>query len=453
MVRLLLAFVFIVSLGHTVHAGEKVFDAKSYTLDNGLQVIVIENNRAPVITHMLWYKVGAADEPPGKSGIAHFLEHLMFKGHSYEGLGSYTPGETSKIVRSLGGEDNAFTSQDYTAYYQSIASEHLETVMRMEAGRMRGLAPPLEEVASENKVILEERSQRTDNDPRAQMAEQLNEALYPNHPYALPVIGWRHEMEHLNWDDAKAFYDRFYVPNNAVLIVAGAVTGERVLALAQNIYGRIPKGKTVERVRTISPPFIARSRVTLEHETIQEPVLRIKYRAPSYRQSKQESLALQVLETIMGAGSTSRLYKTLVVEKKIATNIGFSYNSTAWDDGNISIAATPASPDQLDIVEAEIYAQLKLLIKDGITADELSEAKIKLQNQAIFARDSLSGPALIIGYTLVTGSSLDDIETWPAQIETVTAEQVQAAATRLLNPDMPDVYPPVVGVLLPEKDK
>ncbi len=431
-------------------AQDKVFNAKSYMLDNGLQVVVVENDRAPVVTHMVWYRVGAADEPRGKSGIAHFLEHLMFKGQSDAKLATLAPGEFSRIVRSLGGEDNAFTSQDYTAYFQSIAADQLETVMRMEAGRMRGIDVPSAEFASESLVILEERSQRTDNDPSALMAEQMNDALFPNHPYGIPVIGWRHEIAGLSWADAKEFYDQFYAPNNAILIVSGAVSGEEVLALAKKTYGLVEKVPAIqERVRTQSPPFIAATRVTLRHERVNEPVFLRKYRVPSYRQNAADSLALQVLENIMSDGQTARLYKSLVAEQKIATGVWLSYSSSAWDDGTVTLSATPSKPDQLDLVEANIDEELRRLIKDGVSESELAQAIKKMQAEAIYARDSVSGPAFIIGYTLVTGSSLDDIENWPRLIATVTKEQIQDVAARYLNPDSPSSTPPVTGILLP----
>lgn len=431
-------------------SAKKVFNAETYELDNGLQIVVIENHRAPVVTHMLWYRVGAADEPPGKSGIAHFLEHLLFKGQSYPGLGELAPGEFSKTVRKLGGNDNAFTSQDYTAFYQSIAKEHLETVMRMEAGRVRGMSPPLEEVASENKVILEERRQRTDNDPRAQMAEQLSEALFANHPYSIPVIGWFHEMETLSWEDAKTFHDAWYVTNNAILIISGDITGKEVLALAKKTYGVIPSAPMPERKRTSSPPFIAQTSVTLEHESIQQPVLNRAYRVPSFRQSNQESLALQVLEEIMSGGPSSRLYKRLVVEQKIATQASLSYRANAWDDATLWVYGLPAQGQDLKTVETAIDSELRDLITTGVQEKELNEAITRMQAEAIYARDSLSGPAMIIGHSLITGSTLDDIEYWPQQIKKITAAQVQDVARLYLNPDAPAKHPPVTGYLLPK---
>ena len=434
-------------------AAQKIFNAKSFTLENGLQLVVVENHRAPVITHMVWYRVGAADEPVGKSGIAHFLEHLLFKGQSDPHLGEIPPGEFSKIIRARGGEDNAFTSQDYTAYYQSIASEHLELVMTMEAGRMRGLNPPLSEVESENLVILEERRQRTDNDPKAQMMEQMNEAVFPNHPYAKPIIGWFHEMKSLTWDDAKAFYDLHYAPNNAIVVVSGDIKAEDVLEVAKRTYGLMEKREIPARNRSSSPPFIASSSVTLHHETVREPVFIRTYRAPSYRQNAQESLALSILEEIIGSGPPSRLYKSLVVEKKFATSIGFHYDSSAWDDGTMEIVAVPVEDHDLESLKNAIDAQLRNVVKKGVTEEEFNDALKRMQASAIYARDSLTGPAMIIGYNMITGSTLDDVEYWPRNLSKITREQVWDVAKKYLDPDAPYIQPPVEGYLLPAENK
>ncbi|MGH1378899.1 MAG: M16 family metallopeptidase [Alphaproteobacteria bacterium] len=428
----------------------KVFNAKSYVLDNGLQIVVVENHRAPVITHMIWYRAGAADEPPGKSGIAHFLEHLLFKGQKHKILGNLEAGEFSKIVRSLGGEDNAFTSQDYTAYYQSIASEHLRKVMTMEAGRMRGVDISEEAFTSENKVIQEERRQRTDNDPRAQMTEQMREALYPNHPYSIPVIGWMHEIKALTWDDAKLFYNRYYAPNNAILVVSGDVTGEEVLTIAKETYGIIKREDTPKRIRTTSPPFISNTTVQLEHETIKEPQTQRTYRVPSHRQNAQESLALEILTEILGGGSTSRLYKSLVIDKKIATNISTSYSGASWDDANFSISATPTSSEKINLLNQHIDEELRKISSNGVTDKELIETVTRMQDEAIYARDSLSGPAMIIGYNLITGSTLDDIENWPQRLEEITIAQIKEIASIYINPDSLYKTPYVSGVLLPK---
>ena len=431
-------------------ARKKVFNAESFTLDNGMQVIVIPNHRAPVATHMVWYKVGAADEPPGKSGIAHFLEHLLFKGSDQIGGRKLAPGEFSQIVRSMGGNDNAFTSQDYTAYFQSIPVQHLETVMRMEAGRMNGANPPADEVLSERKVILEERRQRTDNDPRGQFQEQMAAAAYVNHPYGIPVIGWKHEMDELSYEDAKSFYDRWYAPNNAVLVVSGDVTPGKVFQLAIDIYGQLPREKTPKRGRTRSPELNSSTTVTLEHPSIREPVVQTLYRVPSARQDKQASLALSVLEEIMGGGSTARLYKSLVAEQKIASSAGLSYRSAAWDDSSLWVYASPVPGQTLKAVHEALLKELRKVVEKGVTDKELEDAKSRMQDEAIYARDSLTGPAMVMGYGLVTGSTLEDIEYWPYDIASVTSEQIQEAAKKYLNPDAPTAQPPVHGYLLPE---
>ncbi len=424
--------------------GTKVFNAETFKLDNGLEIVVIPNNRAPIVTHMVWYRVGAADETTGKSGIAHFMEHLMFKGST--GL---APGEFSKTVRSLGGNDNAFTSQDYTAYYQSIAVEHLEKVMTMEAGRMRGMAPPLEEVESERKVILEERRQRTDNNPQSRFSEQMGAALYVNHPYGTPIIGWFHEMEKLTWEDAKNFYDKWYGPNNAILVVSGAVTRQQVHEMAQRIYGSLQPITLPPRQRTISPPLHGQPKMILHHPAVRQPVVQRSYRVPSYRQNAKDSLALQVLEEIVGGGPTSRFYKSLVVDQKLATTVSLSYRAESWDDSILIVHAAPAPDIHPEKIEQAIESELRKLVKDGITEDELRDAKTSLQDAAIYARDSLSGPAMIFGYGLATGASVDDIEYWPDQIEKVSAQQILSVAQRYLDPDQKFDHPPVTGYLLP----
>ncbi|MBU0799534.1 MAG: insulinase family protein [Alphaproteobacteria bacterium] len=422
----------------------RVFNAESFTLANGMTVVVIPNHRVPVITHMVWYRVGAADEPVGKSGIAHFLEHLMFKGTD-----TMKPGEFSKVIRGLGGNDNAFTSQDYTAYFQSISVEHLEKVMTMEASRMRGLNPPLAEVDSERQVILEERRQRIENDPRAYMAEQMRYALFPNHPYGTPNIGWASEMAELSWDDAKAMYDTWYAPNNAILVVAGDVKMETFKPLAEKIYGGLVPEDVPERQWRTIPPLPGTVQITLHHPTFRQPLWQRYYRVPSYRQNKEDSLALQVLENILSGGAATRLYKNLVVDQKIATSVNLGYQSEAWADTTLSVGAIPADGKSVADVEAAIEEQLRILIRDGVTDTELHEAKTRMKDAADFARDSLAGPAMVIGAALVTGGELDDVEYWPYDIEAVTAAQVQDVAQRFLNPDDTALRPHVTGLALP----
>ncbi len=429
-------------------AQDKIFNAESFTLDNGMRVVSIPNHRAPVVTHMVWYRVGAADEAPGQSGIAHFVEHLMFKGSE-----NVPPGEFSKRVRALGGNDNAFTAQDYTAYFQSIAVENLETVMTMEADRMKGLLFPEEGILSERNVVVEERRQRTENDPRGYFFEQMRAMLFVNHPYGNPVIGWFHELDILNKEAVQSFYKKWYAPNNALLIVSGDITMKELRPLAEKTYGLLPSRDVPERQWTEVPPLLGKPHLTLHHPTIRQSSLTRLYRMPSYQQNKDDSLALQVLESIMSDGSTSRFYKSLVVEKKLATGIQFSYNASAFSDGTATLSATPADGISLEKLDKTLDDEWRKLLTGGVTAEELRSAKDRMQDAAIFARDSLAGPAMIFGHELITGTTIDDVEYWPQMIESVTAEQIQDVANRFLNPDNRDKKPYVTGYLLPQEEE
>ena len=293
-------------------AGPEIAD---FTLANGLELVVIPDHRAPVVTHMIWYKVGAADETPGKSGLAHFLEHLMFKGTAKNPTGKF-----SQVVARIGGQENAFTSQDYTGYFQRVPSDQLKTVMEFEADRMTGLQLTDEVVLPERNVILEEQNQRVGNNPPARLTEQVDAALFLNHPYGKPVIGWRHEMEELSRDDAIGFYRRFYAPNNAVVVIAGDIDPAQARALAEETYGKVARhGSIAPRIRAQEPPPVAVRSLTLADPRVEIPSIQREYLVPSFRTAKRgESEALEVLSHILGSGSNSRLYRALVVDKQVA---------------------------------------------------------------------------------------------------------------------------------------
>src|SRR5271165_3683199 len=300
-------------------------------LENGMEVVVVPDRRAPVVTHMVWYRVGGADEPQGKSGIAHFLEHLMFKGTD-----KVPAGEFSKIVARLGGQDNAFTAQDITAYFQRVAKEKLPQVMSMEADRMANLRLDEKEVLTERKVILEERRSRVDNDPASILQEHMMAALYMSHPYHTPVIGWESEIRKLNRADALAFYKRFYAPNNAILVVTGDVEPETVMALARETYGKIPASPEVgqPRVRPSEPEPLAERRVILRDGRVGKATFERYYIAPSFTTSPpREAEALQILARIIGTSNTSRVYNTLVREEKKASSASAWYGGLALDTG------------------------------------------------------------------------------------------------------------------------
>jgi zinc protease len=410
-----------------------------------MQVVVIPNHRVPVVTHMVWYRIGAADEEMGKSGLAHFLEHLMFKGSEH-----VPPGEFSRRVKALGGQDNAFTSWDYTAYFQSIAVQYLETVMTMEADRMKALLVPEEEFESERSVVIEERRQRTENDPRSFFSEYMDASLFVNHPYGKPIIGWMKEVEAVKREAVIDFHDKYYAPNNAILVVSGDITAEALKPLAEKTYGLIPAKDIPERHWPDVPPLVGRPVLTLHHRAVREPTFERIYRVPSYNQSKEEALAFQVLEEILGGGPSTRLYRALVVEQKKAVNIRFNYRGDAFSYGSITVNAVPTPGVTMADLELALDATLRDFAGNGVGDAELLAAKQRLMDQAIYARDSLSGPAMIVGRSMISGTPLEDIENWPALIAGVTAEQVKDVAVRYLAPGADESNSYVTGYIFPE---
>lgn len=419
------------------HGG--VFFPETFTLANGLQVVVVTNRTMPVVSHDLFYKVGAADEAWGHSGAAHFLEHLMFLGTPD------TPeGEFDRIVTQHGGEHNAFTNWDYTGYYQNVSVENLALMMRLEADRMANLQVDPNRALIERSVILEERRQRTDNDPGARLGEQMFAALFQNHPYGRPIIGWEQEMAQLTLDDEMAFYRTWYAPNNAILVVSGDIDAATLRPLAEATYGRIPARPVPERLRPVEPPTAAARSVVLADPDVQQPSWRRYYLAPSYRTAEgDEAYALQVLDEILGSGTTSRLYRSLVVDQQIATSAGSFYSASAWDDNVFGIGVSPRPGVGMDQVETAVEAEIGRLL-GGITDDELDAAKQRLVIQADYAMDSLQGPASTLGGALATGQTVEDVEAWPTRIAAVTADEVMAAARSVL-----DETRSVTGHLLP----
>ncbi len=402
----------------------------SFHLDNGMQVVIVPDHRTPVVTHMVWYKNGSADDPPGKSGIAHFLEHLMFKGTKTRPKGMF-----SNLVSELGGQENAFTSFDYTAYFQKVAKEHLATMMTFESDRMTNLVLSDDDVNPERDVVLEERRMRTDSDPGAQLSESLGRTLYVNHPYGLPIIGWQHEIEGLGREDALAYYRRFYTPENAILVVAGDVTEDEVRKLATDTYGRIPaRGEPPRRSRTAEPPIPAARRVELADPKVEQPSFQRYWLAPSYRTATgNEAHALEVLAFILGGGPTSRLYRALVQEQEIAVNAGAWYMGDAVDTTRFAAYAVPRPGVELKAVEKAVEKVIADL-QHGVDARELARAKTRLVAEAIYARDSQATLARIYGSTLAVGGTLDDVRSWPGLIDAVTADDVVAAARKRLSP-------------------
>ncbi len=418
-------------------SGPAVTQAK---LANGLDVVVIPDHRAPVVTHMVWYRNGSADDPLGKSGIAHFLEHLMFKGTKNNPQGKF-----SELVADSGGQENAFTSNDYTAYFQRVAKDELAVCMEYEADRMKNLVLSDEVVAPEREVVLEERRMRTDSDPSEQLNEAVQAALFTQHPYGRPIIGWRHEIEGLDRADALAYYDRFYTPENAILVVAGDVEPAEVIALAEKIYGPTPaRGEPPRRMRPHEPSPLAHRLVTLADEKVEQPSHQGVYLVPSYRTAAPGvAEALEVLGHLLGGGHTSLLFKDLVLEQKIAVAAGAHYIGTALDDTRFYVFAVPAPGVALERLEAAIDAVIARVAAHGVDEADLKRAKTRLIADAVYAQDSQATLARWYGSSLATGLSIDNVAEWPARVEAVTRDDVQKAALWL------DKKRCVTGFLLP----
>jgi zinc protease len=417
-------------------------DVADFRLANGMEVVVIPDHRAPVVTHMVWYLVGSADEPQGKSGIAHFLEHLLFKGTA-----KYPAGEFSRLIRLNGGEDNAFTTRDYTAYFQRIAKDRLELVMELEADRMQNLVLTDQNVLPELQVVQEERRERTDNDPSSLLGEQLDAAMYAAHPYGKPVIGWMSEVMQLTRQDAIDFYKAHYAPANAILVVAGDVTAEEVKSLAEKHYGALKNGfEPAARKRTMEPEPIAARRVIMKDARAASPVVQRSYLAPSNSTAKSNvAEALDVLAEILGGGTQSRFYRKLVVERKLAAYAGAWYSGDALDYASFGVYASPNPGVDLDKVEQAIDEVIADVVKNGVTQVELDRARAKLLADNIYTLDNQAALARIFGIALTTGSTVADVLGWDAEVEKLKVADVGTAAAQVLN-----IEASVTGRLLPE---
>ncbi len=417
------------------------FGAESFALANGLQVVVLPNHRVPAVTQMVWYKTGAADDPRGKSGAAHFLEHLMFKGTR-----AHPPGEFSALISQSGGRNNAFTTDDYTGFHETVAKDQLDLVMRLEADRMTGLVLDDGVVLPERAVVLEERRTRIDNDPAALLREQLTANLFLNASHRVPSIGWEAEIRRLGTADALAFYRDWYMPNNAILIVAGDTDTAEIRRLAEKNFGPLAARPLAARLRLDEPEHRAAVRLQMKSERAAQPSWRRLYLAPSYRAgATQHAYALQVLAEILGGGADSRLYHALVLDDGIALSASADYAPSAIGLSSFGIYATPKTGVAVAQLEAAVDAQLNRLLAQGVTADEVQRAEQRMQAAAIYAHDSLAGPANIIGAALAIGQTLGDVAAWPERIGAVTRAEIEAAARAVLIERNS-----ATGILLPE---
>ncbi|MDB5652667.1 MAG: zinc protease [Tardiphaga sp.] len=403
----------------------------TFALGNGMQVVVIPDHRTPVVTQMIWYKVGSADETTGKSGLAHFLEHLMFKGTA-----KHPVGEFSQAVLRIGGNENAFTSTDYTGYFQRVPRAELGRMMEFEADRMTGLVLKDENVLPERDVVLEEYNMRVANSPEARLSEQIMAALYLNHPYGRPVIGWHSEIEKLDREDALAFYKRFYAPNNATLVIAGDVDATEIRPMIERTFGVIPAQPAIpaQRLRPQEPPPAGPRTVTLADPRVEQNNVRRYYLVPSATTAAAgESPALDVLAQLIGGGSNSYLYRALVVDKPLAINAGAGYQGTALDSAQFMISASPRPGVEFADVEKAIDAVIAEIATNTVPAADLERVKTQLVAEAIYAQDNQATLARWYGAAVTTGLTVDDIRAWPDRVKAVTAAQVRDAAQKWLD--------------------
>uniref|UniRef100_UPI004048ADB2 M16 family metallopeptidase n=1 Tax=Yoonia sp. TaxID=2212373 RepID=UPI004048ADB2 len=408
-------------------------EVTTYTLDNGMDVVVIEDHRAPAVVQMVWYKIGSADEPVGASGVAHFLEHLLFKATD-----TLESGEFSEIVAANGGSDNAFTSYDYTAYFQRIAADRLPLMMQMESNRMNNLRLTQADIETERNVVLEERNQRTENNPGALAREQFNAALYQNHRYGVPIIGWKHEMEDLSLQDATDFYDLYYAPNNAVLIVAGDVDPVEVKALAEQYYGVIPAEENLpERLRPQEPPQRAERRITYVDARVSQPYLTRSYLAPERDSGAQkEAAALVYLADLLGGSPfTSALGQALQFDTQTAVYSSAGYSGSSLDDTTFSLSVAPADGISLSQAEAAMDAAIVAFLAAPIDPALMESLRTQLRASEIYAKDDVQGIARRYGAALTQGLTIKDVQDWPQILQQVTEADIKAVAAKVLNRD------------------
>jgi zinc protease len=405
--------------------------AQEHKLANGLRVIVKEDHRAPTVVHMVWYGVGSMDEVSGTSGVAHVLEHMMFKGTR-----TVKGGEFSRRVAAAGGRENAFTNRDYTAYFQQVPKAALPQMMRLEADRMSNLLVTEAEFSREIKVVMEERRLRTDDQPRALVAEALNAEAYFAHPYRWPVIGWMNDLENMSYVDARDWYARWYVPNNAFVVVIGDVNADEVFALAQKYYGRIKARPLPKRKPQLEPEQRGARRVVVKAPA-ELPYLLMGWKCPVLRDVDRDwqPYALEVLTGVLDGNESARLNQSLVRNNRLASEVGAGYDTTARGPGMCSLEGTPSQGRSVAELETGLRAELGRLVDEGVTEDELARVKAQVVASQVFKRDSIFGQAMEIGQFETAGLSHRDIDRVLDRVKAVTAEQVRAVAKQFFADD------------------
>ncbi|WP_293778179.1 pitrilysin family protein [uncultured Oxalicibacterium sp.] len=413
---------------------------EEFTLQNGMKIIVNEDHRAPTVAHMVWYRVGSIDERNGTTGVAHALEHMMFKGTK-----TLKPGEFSRRVAQMGGRENAFTSKDYTAYFQQIEKSHLEAVMALEADRMANLQFDKDEFAREIRVIMEERRLRTDDQPAALLYEALTATAYAAHPYRNPIIGWMDDLEHLTVDDVKAWHEQWYAPNNATMVVSGDVDPKQVHRLAEKYFGKL-KPKTLVRTRPQNEPEQKGIKRVTVKAPAENPYVILAFKVPALRDAAkdEEPLALDVLAAVLDGYDNARLTARLVRTERVANEVGASYSGVARGPVQFILDGTPAAGTTTEQLEGYLRAEVARIAKEGVSEDELKRVKTQLIASQIYKRDSVFGQAMEIGAMEMSGHSWRDIDRLIERLRQVTPQHVQAVAQKYFGDDAL-----TVGTLVP----
>ncbi|MDP2760061.1 MAG: pitrilysin family protein [Sideroxyarcus sp.] len=401
------------------------------TLQNGLKVVVKEDHRAPTVVQQIWYHAGSMDERTGVTGVAHVLEHMMFKGTK-----SVPAGEFSRRIAAAGGRENAFTSYDYTAYFQQLHKSQLPLAMQLEADRMHNLVLSKQDFDKEIKVVMEERRWRTDDEAHALLDERMMATAYQEHPYRNPIIGWMNDLENMTASDARDWYKTWYVPNNATLVIAGDVSAKEVFALAQRYYGRIPAGKLSLRKPYLEPAQRGIKRMVVKAPA-ELPHLVMAYHAPTLRDVENDwrPYALSVLAGVLDGNDSARLNKSLVRERQVANSIGASYANTARGPTLFSLEATPAPGKEVNELEAALREQLQLIMREGVSEEELRRVRAQVAAAEVYKLDSVFYQAMQIGQMESIGLSHRSLPLMLQKLQAVTAEQVQQVAREILQDD------------------
>ena len=433
--RIAIPLLIVVSL--LVSSGARAADrVVATTLDNGLRVLLLEDQRSPIVSFQMWYRVGSRNEHRGMTGIAHFLEHLMFKGTP-----SHGPKQFARLVEENGGQDNAFTSQDVTSYYVDIAADKLDLVLDLEADRMQNLLLDPKEIHSEREVVIEERRTRTEDDPGGFLGEEVSSIAFKAHPYQAPIIGWMDDIKRITPDEIRAFYKTYYVPNNAIVVAAGAFRADDVLEKIKRRFGRIPRGKVPPPMLAVEPTPNGERRVIVKRQA-ELPIVYMAWHVPNYQ--SDDSVALELLSTILSGGRASRLYRDLVYQRQLALEAGGDNSYFSIDPSLFWFWATPMPGQTPEKLETELSAHIERLKKEPVTDEEMARAKNQIEAAFVYQDDSIHQRAsLLARFELIGGYAMKD--SFLAKIRGVTAADLTRVARTWFAPDKK-----IVGVLLPK---